>query len=128
MSTVLLMEPDRLLAASYSAALMQAGHLVIVQPDAQEAIRSLDQEPVDLVILEIQLAGHNGVEFLHEMRSYPEWDQIPVLLHTMVRPDHAGLGRPYWHQLGIAAYLYKPQTSLKQLTDQAQQLMALIQK
>lgn len=126
MSTILLMEPDRLLAASYQAVLQRAGHQVQWQPDAQEAIRALDKQAFDLVILEIQLAGHNGVEFLHEMRSYPEWDDIPVLLHTMIRRDHAGLGRTYWPQLGIAGYLYKPQTSLKQLTSQADQLIGVI--
>lgn len=109
------MEPDKILAHSYVAALEQAGHKVFWQCDAQVALTTLEQQNVDLIILELQLASHNGVEFLHEVRSYPEWDRTTVLLHTMVPPASQGLGKAYWPQLGIVGYLYKPQTSLVKL-------------
>lgn len=115
MAVILLMEPDKLLAQSYSVVLQQAGHQVFWQSNAQTALATLEEQPVGLIILELRLANHNGVEFLHEVRSYPEWDGIPILLHTMVPRSSRGLGKPYWSQLGIVGYLYKPQTNLKQL-------------
>lgn len=126
MATLLLMEPDRLLADTYAQALKQAGHQVVWQTDAQAALADLDAQPIDLVILELQLANHNGVELLHEIRSYPDWDQIPVLLHTMVAQSHPGLGRAFWPQLGIAGYLYKPQTNLVKLAQTVDRLLAPI--
>lgn len=115
MSKILLMEPDKILAHSYVTVLEQAGHEVFWQGDAQVALTTLEEQSIELIILELQLASHNGVEFLHEVRSYPEWDNIPVLLHTMVPPANQGLGKAYWAQLGIVGYQYKPQTSLAQL-------------
>lgn len=123
MASLLLLEPDRVLADTYSQALKQAGHQVVWQTDAQAALVDLDTQSIDLVVLELQLASHNGVELLHEMRSYPDWDQIPVLLHTMVGPSHQGLGRAFWPQLGIVDYLYKPQTSLAKLTQTVDRLL-----
>ena len=124
MATILLLEPDRLLARSYMQALKTAGHEVHWQKDAQAALGVLDDHNPTLVILEFHLPDHNGVEFLYEIRSYPDCDHIPVLLHTMVPAEHPGLGREYWPQLGIEEYLYKPQTSLKQLVNRVERLTA----
>ena len=117
MAQILLLEPDRVLAKTYTTALQQAGHMVHWINDAQNALHVLDEHTIDLVVLELQLTGHNGVEFLYEFRSYPDWDHIPVLLHTMVPAHHPGLGRHYWRELGIVEYRYKPQTTLQQLVE-----------
>ncbi len=115
MAHILLLEPDTLLARTYRGYLEAAGHQVYWQRDAAAALPVLDEHPITLVVLELQLAKHNGVELLYEMRSYPDWDHIPVLLHTMVPPAHPGLGRAFWSELGVVEYRYKPQTSLTQL-------------
>jgi CheY-like chemotaxis protein len=58
--------------------------------------------------------SHNGLEFLYEFRSYPDWQDVPVLLLTNVSP---GTFAASWQlltgQLGVRSYLYKPRTSLK---------------
>lgn len=117
MAQVLLLEPDRVLARSYQQALHREGHVVHWINDAQAALGVLDDNEIDIVVLELQLTGHNGVEFLYEFRSYPDWDHIPVLLHTLVPAHHPGLGKSYWQELGIVEYRYKPQTSLQQLVE-----------
>ena len=124
MATILLLEPDKRLAHSYQKALTAAGHQVHWQTDAQLALGVLDEHAPDLVILELHLANHNGVEFLYEIRSYPDCDHIPVILHTMVPAEHPGLGHKFWPQLGIKEYLYKPQTSLARLVQHVDSLMA----
>lgn len=123
MTRLLLIEPDRLLAQTYRRALAQAGYQVARRSTAQTAVTSLDAGLPELIILELQLADHNGVEFLYELRSYPEWDGVPVVLHTLVPPGHPGLGRQFWPQLGIIDYLYKPQTSLVQLVQRVDRLL-----
>jgi len=112
---VLLIEPDKLLAASYAAALERSGHTVAHAVSAQGAVHQADTAMPDVVVLELQLPNHNGVEFLYEFRSYNEWLDIPVVLHTFV-PDRelthaAALGR----ELGVVRILYKPETNLAQL-------------
>lgn len=112
---ILLIEPDRLLARSLGQAVAAAGYVVHWRADVQAALTVLDQNPVALIVLELQLARHNGLEFLYEVRSYPEWETIPVIVHTAV-PQSSGLGNAkLWRQLGVVKHLYKPQTSLAQL-------------
>ncbi|MEI7682997.1 MAG: response regulator [Candidatus Saccharibacteria bacterium] len=122
MASILLLEPDKQLAKSYQAALHKAGHTVHWQTNAQSALTVLDDHAPQLVILELHLANHNGVEFLYEMRSYPDCDHVPVVLHTMVEPEHPGLGHDFWPQLGIQEYLYKPRTTLAQLVERVNRL------
>lgn len=116
MSRILLIEPDLVLAEAYRQALGADGHQVICCASAQAGIISADQHPPNLVILELQLIEHSGIEFLYEFRSYPEWQDIPVILHTLVPPAEFNDNRQLLRdQLNVADYLYKPQTSLREL-------------
>jgi DNA-binding response OmpR family regulator len=116
MAQILLVEPDRRLAEIYSMALADEGHQVIVAAGAQAAISAADTARPDLVILELQLIEHSGIEFLYEFRSYPEWQAIPVLVHSGVPAgEFAGSWQILGRELGVDVYFYKPRTSLKQL-------------
>lgn len=116
MAHIILIEPDRVLAETYYRALKQAKHQVVVCSSAQAAILAADKAKPDLVILELQLVNHSGIEFLYEFRSYPDWQRIPVVVHTLVPPsEFAGARDLLMDELGVVAYLYKPQTSLQKL-------------
>lgn len=126
MAAILLIEPDRLLAEVYYQALIAAGHNVSVCPNAQAAILAADQITPELVILELQLVEHSGIEFLYEFRSYPEWQAIPVIMHSHVPPvEFRGNSQLLEQELGVKAYLYKPQTSLQQLLRSVGQLLPI---
>jgi DNA-binding response OmpR family regulator len=113
---VMLLEPDRLLAGTYRQALESAGHTVRICASAQAAIFCADEVMPDVVVLELQLIGHSGFEFLYEFRSYNEWQHIPVVVVSNVP---AGEFSSSWklmkEQLGVHAYHYKPLTSLAKL-------------
>lgn len=115
MAKILLIEPDIILAKTYYQALKDAGHHILISRNAQEAVHLSDQNPVDLVILELQLPGHSGIEFLYEFRSYPEWQAVPVLLHSLIPPSSLNSHELRFTQLGVVDYLYKPTTNLYQL-------------
>ena len=117
MNKVLLIEPDRILAGVYKQAIEVDGSAQVMSATgAQTAIMEADKHSPDLVILELQLIEHSGLEFLYEFRSYPEWQSIPVLVQTMVPFAEF---HDNWHllrgELGVRAYMYKPHTSLRQL-------------
>jgi DNA-binding response OmpR family regulator len=115
MGRILLLEPDAILGRSYVRALEKAGHEVNWCQTAQTAIHTADQTALDLIILELQLAAHSGVEFLYELRSYPEWGSLPIIINSHVPPNNVGLDQQQLTNLGIVAYLYKPQTNLRNL-------------
>lgn len=116
MAHIVLIEPDRLLAKMYLQAMTSVGHTVQVCASAQSAVFCADERCPDIVVAELQLVGHSGIEFLYEFRSYPEWQQVPVIIVTNVP---AGEFRGSWQllreQLGVADYHYKPLMSLRTL-------------
>ena len=116
MAHILLLEPNRLLAKTYLAALRGAGHTVTVCATAQTAIFCADEQLPDLVVMELQLVGHSGIEFLYEFRSYPDWQEVPVIIASDVP---AGEFNNSWRllrqELGVAAYHYKPLLPLRTL-------------
>lgn len=113
---ILLLEPDKVLADTYRQVLMQAGHKVLMCATAQAAIFAADDLKPDLVITELQLTSHSGIEFLYEFRTYDDWVSVPVLIVTNVP---AGEFNGSWdllrEQLGVVGYHYKPLTSLRTL-------------
>jgi len=112
---VLLIEPDRLQATALTQALTQAGHSVAQAVSAQAAVARADERQPDVVVLELQLPHHNGVEFLYEFRSYFEWLRIPVVVHSFVPPRELKHAVTLARELGVVQTLYKPQTTLQQL-------------
>lgn len=118
MANILIVEPDRVLAETYYQALTAAGHDVVVTPSAQTAIMVTDQINPDIIILELQLIEHSGVEFLYELRSYVDWQNTPVIIQSQVSPrEFNSNSKLLKQQLGIITYLYKPQTSLSRLVE-----------
>lgn len=123
MAEVLLVEPDVVLAASYQKALMHAGHSVHIAHSAQNAVAVADQYTPDIIVMELQLSGHSGIEFLYEFRSYPEWQTIPVVAQSFIpEREFAASKHLLSRELGVKTYLYKPKTSLQQLTQAVNQL------
>lgn len=116
MTHVLLIEPDLLLARNYYEALKIAGYVVTAVPSAQAAILAADETRPEVVIMELQLVGHSGIEFLYEFRSYADWQTVPLIIHTHVPPsEFAGARDLLMKELGTHTYLYKPHTSLRKL-------------
>ncbi len=96
--------------------LEQAGHIVSIATGAQVAIDAADAQMPDVVLLELQLVAHSGIEFLYEFRSYAEWQMVPVIVLSHVPPtEFRQSAEVLKQQLGVQGYFYKPQTSLKKL-------------
>ncbi len=110
---VLLIDSDPVLASTVAAFMTQQGMDVAIATSAQDAILACDAKQPDVVVSDMALTGHSGIEFLHELRSYHDWQDIPVVMwgmqHVSVPQQHA------LKQLGVARILYKPKTTLLQL-------------
>ena len=116
MSHILLIEPNTLLAQSYTQALQHAGHSVAHATGAQSAVDAADKQAPDVVILELQLSGHSGIEFLHEFRSYVEWLEVPVVVNTVLSPAHLHKTQDALRRdMGVCDILYKPRTTLQDI-------------
>ncbi len=119
MNHVLLIEPDRSLAESATEVLKSKDTQVVWATGAQEAIAAADRQCPNIVVLELGLPSHNGIEFLYEFRSYHEWSSIPVIMFTMQQIATPEL----LTKLGVVSYLYKPTTPLARLQQVASEYL-----
>lgn len=115
MVRVLLIDADTEMQEICAEYLRVGGFAISTAVSAEQAVMACEKAMPDVILLDLQLVGHGGVEFIYELRSYTEWQHIPVLLHTSVPlRELAGFGAA-WKTLGIREYLYKPETSLRKL-------------
>lgn len=112
---ILLIEPNRLLAGQYCSYFAAKGYDISWREDAQSGIVAADESTPDVVIVELLLAGHSGVEFLYEFRSYADWMSVPAVILSSATKPAMGLPESTLIELGVSSYLYKPNTSLEKL-------------
>ncbi len=96
-------EPD--IAALVAYQLTRAGYHVETTLEGSAALRAVEKEVPDLVVLDRMLPGISGDEVLSQLRSNKATRSVPVLLLTARREEEdriAGL------ELGADDYLTKP--------------------
>jgi two-component system phosphate regulon response regulator PhoB len=96
-------EPD--ISALVAYHLAREAYRVRTAADGVEALRAVDAESPDLIVLDLMLPGMSGLEVLRELRHRPEAEGIPVILLTARRGEEdriAGLS------LGADDYVAKP--------------------
>jgi CheY-like chemotaxis protein len=124
MASILLLETDHILAKNLCEYLVALGHNVAWCVEPQEAINKADQHQPDVIILDLMLANQrSGIEFLYEFRSYPEWQDLPVVIFSHVAAENLKGCLDSLQQLNIAAYRYKPTTSLMDLANSIDQAL-----
>lgn len=115
--TILVIEPDGILAKLITQMLVDAGHYVVVATSASQGLQQLDTYNVSLIVLELQLPLHNGVEFLYEIRSYADWQDIPVIVFSSISKE-VYVSSDALSRLGVVRYLQKPYASLKHIVQE----------
>ena len=110
-----MVEPAENMGKLLRDALVDNGYEVNWEKNAQDAVHSADKFVPGLVVLELAMSEHNGVEFLHEFRSYAEWMSIPIIIYSQIAPDKSRAGKRLMRSLGVTEHLYKPTTKLKKL-------------
>ena len=80
MTKLLIVDDEKNLRALYQAELGDEGYEVIMASDGREALRFLESEKPDLVVLDIRMPGPDGLETMGRMLSQD--NRLPVILNT----------------------------------------------
>ncbi len=112
---VLVVDSDKIISSQVVQALKMAGHDTTVAISAESGVQSIDEFTPDCIVLELALGGHNGLEFIYELRSYADMMHIPIVLYTYVSPHDFTSDEVVHAKLGIVAYLQKTTSTLQQL-------------
>lgn len=84
MARILVVEDDEPLRSLYKYDLEEEGYEVIIAEDGKTALKSLEQLPCDLIILDIRMPEMDGLEALAKIASRQK--KIPVVIHTAYLP------------------------------------------
>jgi two-component system, OmpR family, alkaline phosphatase synthesis response regulator PhoP len=66
----------------YSDLLTEEGYKVITAKDGQEAVSQAYYNRPDLILLDIRMPVIDGIDVLKKLKTYPQTNQIPVLILT----------------------------------------------
>lgn len=80
METLLVVEDDVHQAKLYKQELEEDNYRVVLAHDGHEALKKLEQEDIDLVILDISMPGMDGIEALGKILGRD--NTMPVIIHT----------------------------------------------
>jgi two-component system response regulator HydG len=85
------------------AVLQEEGYEVAEAADGPEAIRAVEQEPFDLILLDLRMPSMNGIEALMEVRKISPY--VPVLMMTAYASVKTAVDAM---KTGAFEYLIKP--------------------
>ncbi|QFU75062.1 adenylate/guanylate cyclase domain-containing response regulator [Halioglobus maricola] len=96
------LQENRELVARY---LSRSGHIVVTAAGGEEALQTLDQADVDVVLLDLVMPDMDGREVLRRIKEHPEWRATPVIVISG-RQDMEGIIECI--EAGADDYLFKP--------------------
>ena len=85
--------------------LTRAGHFVITAAGGEEALSTLKETDVDVVLLDLFMPGMDGHEVLRRIKDNPEWRATPVIMISG-RQDMDGIIDCI--EAGADDYMFKP--------------------
>ncbi|NQZ97581.1 MAG: response regulator, partial [Myxococcales bacterium] len=68
-SNILVVDDEELYRRALERILTRVGHTVSLARDATEALVALAEQPVDLVLADIQMPGINGLELVRQIHD-----------------------------------------------------------
>jgi CheY-like chemotaxis protein len=105
---ILIVEDSPLVQQMYGLAFPRREHELTAANDGREALTLL-ADPArhfDVVLLDLQMPGMNGVEFLREVRGDARLAQLPIVL-TTIEPEESELLTEA-RRLGVTGVVKKP--------------------
>ncbi len=96
---------DSAIVLTRTSGILRNEYDVIPVNSGMRALRYLEQEKPDLILLDIRMAQQDGIETLREIRNREECKEIPVIMLTGVEDKDTVMESA---KLGIYDYLLKP--------------------
>jgi CheY-like chemotaxis protein len=117
---VLLVEDDKFLRRACEKSLRQQGFNVATAVDGEDALRAIQAEPPDLILLDILMPKVTGTEVLRTLKSDERTRAIPVLILTNSSQES---DVREIEKLGAAGYRVKSNLSLEELGNEVRHLL-----
>jgi len=110
---IMAVDDERHIVRLIQVNLERAGYQVVTAFDGPEALKKVETDRPDLIVLDIMMPKMDGFEVLKRLQANPETREIPVIMLTAKAQD-ADVFRGW--ASGVSAYLTKPFNPLELLT------------
>jgi DNA-binding response OmpR family regulator len=105
MNNILVVDDDEAIVWAVKASLQFHGYTVNSAHNGVEALRQLQNQTPDLLLLDIDMPGMDGVEICCQLRSDPRWHLLPIIFLTGLTELRNKLAA---YAVGADDYLDKP--------------------
>lgn len=99
--------------------LFKQGHQVVTASNGHEALESLRETDVDLMIVDLTMPGMDGLTVLRQLRASTRYSGLPIIMLTASGKEQ---DRRQAISAGVNAFLTKP-TNAWQLVDAVDNLL-----
>ena len=103
--TVLVVEDEPNIVESLRFLMKKAGFVVRVARDGNTALRTIESEIPDLVLLDIMMPRRDGYEVCRAIRANPDWKDVRII---MLSAKGREIDRRKGLELGADDYITKP--------------------
>ena len=110
---ILAVDDERHIVRLIQVNLERAGYQVSTAFDGNEALKKVEGEKPDLIVLDVMMPRMDGFEVLKRLQANPDTRGIPVVMLTAKAQD-ADVFRGW--SSGVSAYLTKPFNPLELVT------------
>jgi two-component system chemotaxis response regulator CheY len=80
--TILVVDDSESIREIVSFTLENEGFRVLVGKDGKDALKYLDEGPIDLILTDLHMPEMNGIEFIKSVRNNSEYKTTPILFLT----------------------------------------------
>jgi len=105
MKTILIVEDREDIAELIQINLEKAGFKTILASNGEKAIKILEDQPIDLIVLDLMLPRISGIDLLKKIKSETRWNAIPIIIES-ARSDESDVVQGL--ELGADDYVTKP--------------------
>jgi len=118
--TVFVIEDDVFLIKAYQIKFEKAGADVWTVADGNEALKFLEKDPPNVVLLDLLLPGISGFDVLTEIRKNEKWKNVPVfVLSNLSQTQDIERAKT----LGIDEYLVKANTKINDIVERVKKYL-----
>jgi len=102
---ILVVDDEPNIVLSLEFLMKQQGYAVRSAVDGDSAMKEVERDPPDIVLLDVSMPGRSGFEVCEAIRANPAWNQMRILIVTGKGRDE---DRERGLSLGADGYVIKP--------------------
>jgi two-component system chemotaxis response regulator CheY len=86
--TIMTVDDSTSIRQMVSFTLHEAGYGVVEAVDGQDALNKLNANPVDMLLVDLNMPNMNGIDLIRNVRALPQFQFVPIVMLTTESQDN----------------------------------------